>query len=88
MAKAIAILNDGKGNARSEYALRADGVLFHREGFYGSYGWQLTKWSPVSGHDLYTDIIAHIVFGADVYRGCFSPMSIFRDGVAVRLPNA
>ena len=87
MAKAIAVCDDGKGNARSEYALRADGVLFHREGFFGAYGWQLTKWQPVSGHDLYTGIIAHMVFGADTYRGTFTPMSIFRDSLKLRLPN-
>lgn len=92
MAKAIAVASL-PGNNTTEYALRADGVLFVREGYWNDYYrcWSKTPWSvSPSQHGLTKEIIAHMIFGESAVAVGFASggrHGIYRDKLRLRLPD-
>lgn len=67
-AKAIALITDCR-NDGSDYALREDGIVFNRSGYYDEYGgfWTKSGWTPVS-QSSYLDGVATKIIEA-VKRG-------------------
>lgn len=92
MAKAIAVASKA-GNDSTEYALRADGVLFVREGYWNDYYrcWTRTPWSVAHSQDgLTKEIIAHMLFGEMSVAVGFAVggrHGIYRDKLRLRLPD-
>lgn len=74
-----------------EYARRADGVWFFREGVCGQYGWVKTKWREVGTkeEDTYhisTGLAAHEAGETGYFVG-FGSQIVITDGSGFRLPN-
>lgn len=88
MAKANLALNR-IGNDGYEYARREDGVWFFREGFFGAYGWQKTKWKEVDVTDegMVQDGLKAHEEGKNGYFVGFGHQVIITDGKGLRLPN-
>lgn len=93
MAKAMAVLL-GYGNDAVDYAVRADGAVFVREGYWNDKyrHWAKTKWARPSepGHQLYREILAAVLFGEDGMKiGFGSSYKICREDIGrYRLPEA
>lgn len=90
MAKAINHFSR-MGNDGYEYAMRADGVWFLRQGYFGNYGWAKTKWSEVVGGEEAFVVINECLKAQATGETCthvgFGNLVIFTDGKGLRLPN-
>lgn len=76
------------GNDGYEYARRADGQWFYREGFMGMYGWQRSKWAAVDVSDslmVQEGLKAHQE-GNTSYHVGFGHLVVITDGKGLRLP--
>ena len=88
MAKANVVINR-VGNDGYEYARRADGVWFFREGYCGAYGWAKTKWREAvdaSTEPFVLTGLEKLSEGETSYHYGFGHLVVITDGKGLRLP--
>ena len=61
-AKAVAFITECSNNG-SDYALREDGIMFSRYGYYDEYGgfWTRSRWTPVPQSSYLDGVAAKII---------------------------
>lgn len=88
MAKATVAFNR-VGNDGYEYAQRADGVWFFREGYCGVYGWAKTKWREsldATSEPFVLTGLEKLAEGETSFHYGFGHLVVITDGKGLRLP--